>query len=162
MSRRMLYALLVLLLVVLAPYTVLPPLLESVIARTLQDQLALERAPEVELRSDPPPKMYVGSFSQARVSAEGVELSGVSIENVVLEIDPFDLNLLESAMSGTVSTAQPLSGRLHVELSEASALRLAQAGYAVPTVQDVELEEHQILQILSGEIESIPLGLPAG
>jgi hypothetical protein len=162
MSRRMLYALLVLLLVVLAPYTVLPPLLESVIARTLQDQLALERAPEVELRSDPPPKMYVGSFSQARVSAEGVELSGVSIENVVLEIDPFDLNLLESATSGTVSTAQPLSGRLHVEISEASASRLAQAGYGVPTVQDVELEEYQILQILSGEIESIPLGLPVG
>jgi hypothetical protein len=158
----MLFALLVLVLVVLAPYTVLPPLLESVIARTLQDRLALERAPEVELGSDPAPKMYVGSFSKARISATGVELGGVSLENVVLELDPFDLNLLESATSRTLSTAQPLSGRLHVELSEASALRLAQAGYRVPVVQDVELEEHQILQILSGEIESIPLGVPLG
>jgi hypothetical protein len=162
MSRRMLYALLVLLLVVLAPYTVLPPLLESVIARTLQDQLALERAPEVELGSDPPPKMYVGSFSQARVSVKGVELGSLSLENVVLELDPFDLNLLESVTSRTVSTAQPLSGRLHVELSETSASRLAQAGYAAPLVQEVELEEYQILQILSGEIENLPLGVPVG
>ena len=135
---------LLLLLVVLAPYTFLPPLLESVVARTFQDQLGLERTPEVELESDPAPMMYAGSFSKALVSMEGVELGGVKTDKVGMELDPFNLNIVESVTSGTVSTEQPLSGRLQVELSEDNASSLAKTVLAVP-VQDVELEEGQVI-----------------
>ena len=135
---------LLLLLVVLAPYTFLPPLLESVVARTFQDQLGLERTPEVELESDPAPMMYAGSFSKALVSMEGVELGGVKTDKVGMELDPFNLNIVESVTSGTVSTEQPLSGRLQVELSEDNASSLAKTVLAVP-VQDVQLEEGQVI-----------------
>ena len=144
MSRKTLFALLVLLLIVLAPFTVLPALLESATARILQDQLGLQETPEVEIESSPAPMMYAGSFSKALVSVKGVKIGGVKPEKVVMELDPFDLNLLESMTSGAVSTEQPLSGKLLVELSEASALRLAQAGSTVP-VQGIEFEEDQVV-----------------
>jgi hypothetical protein len=143
-SGRTLLALLVLLLVVLAPYTILPALLESAAARVLQDQLGLRETPEVELESSPGPVMYTGSFSKALVSVKGVGLGGVRTENVVMDLDPVDVNLVESVTSGALSTAQPLSGTLHVELSEESALRLAQAGSSVP-VQNIEFEEDQVI-----------------
>jgi LmeA-like phospholipid-binding len=143
-SGKTLFALLVLVLVVLAPFTVLPALLESVTARLLQDQLGLQETPEVEIESSPAPMMYAGSFSKALVSVKGIELGGVKTENVAMEFDPFDLNLLESVTSGAVSTEQPLSGKLSVALSEASALSLAQAGSAVP-VQDIEFEKDQVV-----------------
>jgi hypothetical protein len=157
-SGKTLLALLALTLIALAPYTILPPLLESMVARTVQDQVGLGRPPEVELGSDPPPKMYFGSFSKARISVRGYEISGLETEYVALELDPFDLNLLQSATTRTVSTAQPLSGRLQVKLSDESALRLSQIGLAPPP-QNIELTQEQILLILSGEI---PMGGPIG
>jgi hypothetical protein len=88
--------------------------------------------------------MYAGSFSKALVSAKGIELAGVKTENVVMDLDPFNLNLLKSATSGKVSTEQPLSGKLSVALSEANVSRLAQVGSGVP-VQDVGLEDDQVV-----------------
>ena len=144
MSKKTLFALLVLLLIVLAPFTVLPALLESATARILQNQLGLQETPEVEIESSPAPMMYAGSFSKALVSAKGIELAGVKTENVVMDLDPFNLNLLKSATSGKVSTEQPLSGKLSVALSEANVSRLAQVGSGVP-VQDVGLEDDQVV-----------------
>jgi hypothetical protein len=143
-SKKTLFALLVLLLIVLAPFTVLPALLESATARILQNQLGLQETPEVEIESSPAPMMYAGSFSKALVSAKGIELAGVKTENVVMDLDPFNLNLLKSATSGKVSTEQPLSGKLSVALSEANVSRLAQVGSGVP-VQDVGLEDDQVV-----------------
>jgi hypothetical protein len=157
-SGKALVALLLLTLVALAPYTILPPLLESMVARTVQDQVALARPPEVELGSDPPPTMYFGSFSTARIAVRGYEISGLETEYVALELDPFDLNLLQSVTTRTVSTAQPLSGDLQIKVSEQSALRLSQLGLAAPP-QNVELTQDQILSILSGQI---PMGGPLG
>ena len=147
-----------LVLVVLAPYTILPPLLESFVARTVQDKVGLANPPEVELASDPPLGIYAGSFSEARISVRGYEISGLQTEYVALELDPFNLNLLRSATTGTVSTAQPLSGSLHVKLSKAAALRLSQVGIQPPP-QSIELSQDQILSILSGQI---PMGRPVG
>ena len=144
MSKKTLFALLVVLLVVLAPYTVLPALLELVVARAFQSQLGLEQTPEVEVESSPAPVMYAGSFSKALVSAEGVGVRNVKIKKVVMELDPFNLNILESVSSGKVSTEKPLSGKLDVELSEDNVSRLAQVGAGVP-VQEVELEDGQVV-----------------
>ena len=146
-----------LVLVVLAPYTILPPLLESLVARTVQDKVGLANPPEVELASNPPLGMYAGSFSEARIAVRGYQVGGVKTEYIALELDPFNLNLLQSATTGTVSTAQPLSGSLHVKLSDATALRLSQVGIQPPP-PSIELSQDQILAILSGQI---PMGRPA-
>ena len=148
MSGKALFALLVLVLIVLAPFTVLPGLLESATARLLQDQLGLEEAPEVEIESTPAPMMYAGSFSKALVSAKGIVIAGVKTSNVIMDLDPFNLNIMESATSGEVSTEQPLSGKLSVALSEDNVSRLAQVGSGVP-VQDVQLEDDLVVLEMS-------------
>ncbi len=148
MSKKTLFALLVLVLVVLAPYSFLPSVLGSVLARTLQSQLGLEDRPEVELASDPAPTLYAGSLSEALVTAEGVELRGIKVEKVIMDLDPFNVNLVESATSGALSTEQPLSGKLSVQLSEENTSRLAQLVSNVP-VQDVELEEDEVVLRMS-------------
>ena len=102
--------------------------------------------------------MYFGSFSTARISLRGYEISGLETEYVALELDPFDLNLLQSTTTRTVSTARPLSGSLQIKLSDESALRLSQIGLAPPP-QNIELTQEQILSILSGQI---PMGGPLG
>jgi hypothetical protein len=147
-SGKALFALLVLVLIVLAPFTVLPALLESATARLLQDQLGLEEAPEVEIESTPAPMMYAGSFSKALVSAKGIVIAGVKTSNVIMDLDPFNLNIMESATSGEVSTEQPLSGKLSVALSEDNVSRLAQVGSGVP-VQDVQLEDDLVVLEMS-------------
>jgi LmeA-like phospholipid-binding len=143
-SGKTLFALLVLVFIVLAPFTVLPALLESATARLLQDQLGLEEAPEVEIESTPAPMMYVGSFSRALISAKGIEIAGVKTSNIIMDLDPFNLNIMESATNGEVSTEQPLSGNLSVALSEDNVSRLAQVGSGVP-VQDVQLEDDLVV-----------------
>ena len=135
---------LVVLLVVLAPYTILPALLESVVARAFQNQLGLDQTPEVKIESSPAPMMYAGSFSKALISVQGIKLTGVKTDNAVMELDPFDVNILKSVTSGMLSTAQPLSGTLHLDLSEDSALRLAQGRTPVP-VQDIQLEKNEVV-----------------
>jgi hypothetical protein len=147
-SGKALFALLVLVLIVLAPFTVLPGLLESATARLLQDQLGLEEAPEVEIESTPAPVMYAGSFSRALISAKGIEIAGVKTSNIIMDLDPFNLNIIESATSGEVSTEQPLSGNLSVALSEDNVSRLAQVGSGVP-VQDVQLEDDLVVLEMS-------------
>ena len=102
--------------------------------------------------------MYAGRFSEPRISVKGYELSGVPTKSVALELDPFDLNLLESVTSRTVSTAQPLPGRLQEKLSKATSLRLSHAGFAAPP-QNVELTHDQILLFLSGQL---PIGVSIG
>ncbi len=158
MSGKTLVVLLVVVFVALAPYTFLPGILEGWIAGTLQDRAGLESAPEVELGSSPPLMMYAGSFSEARITVKGFDLGGIPTESVALELDPFNLNILESASTRSVSTAEPLSGRLHIKLPKQTSLRLSQAGLAGPP-QTVELSQDQILAILTGQT---PMGAPVG
>jgi len=142
-SKIALFVLLVVLVVLLAPYTALPPLMGSVVGRILQDQLELEQTPEVELASSPGPMMYAGSFSKALVSVEGFEVAGVKPDRIIMDLDPFNINLMESASSGELSTEKPLSGVLRGEFSEANTLRLAQLGAGVP-VQEIQLENDEV------------------
>ena len=143
MSKAALFVLLVVLVILLAPYTVLPPLMGPVVGRILQDQLGLEQTPEVELASSPGPMMYSGSYSKALVAVEGFEVAGVKPDRVVMDLEPCDINLIESASSGELSTEKPLSGVLRGEFSEANTLRLAQLGAGVP-VQEIQLENDEV------------------
>jgi hypothetical protein len=142
-SKTTLFVLLVAVFIVLAPYTFLPSLMGSVMAGILQDQLGLQREPEVEIGSSPAPMMYAGSFSEALLSVEGFELAGVKTDKVVMDLDPFNVNIIESATGGELSTKKPLSGTLRGEFSEANALSLAQLGAGVP-VQEIQLEDDEV------------------
>ncbi len=68
-------------------YTLLPPLLESLIARDLQKQArALAERPEVDLVSNPQPKMLLGSFEGGRVAIENPVLGGVRPEEATVDL----------------------------------------------------------------------------
>lgn len=155
MSKKTLFVLLIVLLIVLAPYTVLPPMMGSLVGRILQDQLGLQKAPHVQVESSPGLMMYAGSFSKALVSVEGFELAGVKTDKVVMDLDPFNVNIIESATGSELSTEKPLSGMLRGEFSEENALRLAQLGAGVP-VQEIQLEDDEVVLKMA-----VGLGSPA-
>ena len=50
--------------VVISIYTLLPTLLEGLVARNLRDGLGLAEAPEVNLVSDPAPSVLLGRFEE--------------------------------------------------------------------------------------------------
>lgn len=153
MSKKTLFVLLIVLLIVLAPYTVLPPMMGSLVGRILQDQLGLQKAPQVQVESSPGLMMYAGSFSKALVSVEGFELAGVKTDKVVMDLDPFNVNIIESATGSELSTEKPLSGMLRGEFSEENALRLAQLGAGVP-VQEIQFEDDEVVLKMAVGLES--------
>src|SRR3712207_8429848 len=87
--------------------------------------------------------MYAGNFSKALISVEGFEVAGVKPDRIEMDLNPFNINIIESATSGELSTEKPLSGVLRGEFSEANALRLAQLGAGVP-VQEIQLEKDEV------------------
>jgi hypothetical protein len=154
-SKKTLFVLLIVLLIVLAPYTILPPMMGSLVGRILQDQLGLQKTPQVAVQSSPGLMMYAGSFSKALVSVEGFELAGVKTDRIVMVLDPFNVNIIESATGSELSTEKPLSGVLRGEFSEANTLRLAQLGAGVP-VQEIQLEDDEVVLKMA-----VGLGSPA-
>ena len=155
MSKKTLFVLLIVLLIVLAPYTILPPMMGSLFGRILQDQLGLQKTPQVEVESSPGLMMYAGSFSKALLSVEGFELAGVKTDRIVVYLAPFNVNIIESATGGELSTEKPLSGVLRGEFSEENSLRLAQLGAGVP-VQEIQLEDDEVILNMA-----VGLGSPA-
>lgn len=122
------------------PYTFLPSLLEYAVARDVQGRLGLEKAPKVELESDPPLKMLAGDFSGGRIVLKDAGLGGVRTENANIDLDPFDVDVLASLGRGSMVAQEPLSGRLRVEVPEAEVARLVKER-ADARVRDVEIAE---------------------
>ena len=125
---------------VIGPYTFLPSILEYAVARDVQSRLGLEKAPEVNLESDPPLRMLSGEFSGGRIVLEDADLGGVRAQGAAIDLDPFDVDVVESLGRGSVVAREPLSGGLRVELGEAEVSRLAKRGADVP-VRGVEVNE---------------------
>jgi hypothetical protein len=125
-------------------YTFLPPLVEGMVARSVQDRLGLQVTPDVELESAAPPEILTGRFSGGRISLESADLGGVWAEQVFVDLDPFDLDVLGSLIAGAPRSEKPLSGTLRVELSEEEVLRVVETRADVP-VRKLELEEGQML-----------------
>lgn len=129
---------------VIGPYTFLPSVLEYAVARDVQSRLGLEKVPEVNLRSDPALRMLAGEFSGGRIVLKKAQLGGVRARSVTIDLDPFDVDVLESLGSGSVVAREPLSGGLRVEVGEAEASRLAEKGADVP-VRGVDLKESGVV-----------------
>jgi hypothetical protein len=135
-------ALIFLAIVLVGTYTFLPLLAEKIVARNVQEGLGLGERPEVELRSDPPLAVLAGRFSGGRISLRDADLGDVRAGRVVVDLDPFDLDVVGSVIAGALRSEDPLSGTLRTEVSEQEISRLMQAD-----VQDIELEEDRVLVI---------------
>lgn len=125
---------------VVGPYTFLPSVLEYAVARDVQSRLGLEKTPGVELRSDPPLRMLTGKFSGGSIRLKDAGLGGVRTETATIDLDPFDVDVLDSLGRGSIVAREPLSGGLLVEVPEAEVSRLVRAGADVP-IRSVDITE---------------------
>ena len=138
--RAFLIILVVLAVVLLVvPRFVLPPVLEGLVARKVQEQLGLAERPAVELESDPRSGLLPGGFSGGEISVGGTDLGGVRAEGATMDLDPFSLDLGESVWSRTLVTEEPISGRVELALSEEEVSRLAEQNARVP-INGVDLK----------------------
>ena len=122
------------------PYFVLPPVLENLVARNVQDRLGLAERPGVELDSDPQWEMLLGEFSDGKVSVGESDLGGVRAEDVSIDLDPFSVDVGESVQSRTAVVRRPVSGRVRLTVSEDEVSRLAGQNAEVP-VNGVDLKQ---------------------
>lgn len=132
--------------ILIAPYTFLPGILESTIAGNIQSSLGLSQEPEVDLRSDPKLGMLSGEFDEGTVAMDDYEIGdGVLADRVTLDLEPFDVNVQNSVTSGKLETEKPLSGKMKAEISEKNVLEIARARVEDFPVNDVQLEDGRAL-----------------
>ena len=162
LSRLLVVALVLLLLagavLVVGTYTFLPPMVERAAARNVQRELGLETAPEVHLRSDPPPSMLAGRFSSGTVLMNGVDLDGVRADSLSVDLDPFRADVPASVGSGTLKGEGPLSGALRAEIPQAEVSRLVRENAEVP-VTGVEVEPGAV--VVGSEVSVFGTSVPA-
>lgn len=142
---------------VVGSYTFLPPLAGTLFGQGLQDQLGLSEAPEVSVRSEPPPTMLAGAFEEGRVELGEVDFGEVRPERVTIDLDPFDLDVLGSVRSGSLRSEAPLSGTMVLEISEQEISRVAGQDAEVP-IQGVELRPDRV--IVSSGAELLGVAVP--
>jgi len=134
----------VLVVFLIGPYTFLPSLLEYAVARDVKTRLAVERQPEVELKSDPPLRMLSGEFSGGRIVMKNTELGNVTATRARIDLDPFDIDVWASIRKGQVVARDPLSGDVRVDVPEREVSRLAEAGSEIP-IEDVDVQEDGVV-----------------
>ena len=144
--RSVIAAVLVPVLVVflIGPYTFLPSLIEYAVATDVQNRLGIDKRPEVRLRSDPPLAMLKGEFSGGRIAMRNVDLGGVQADKAIIDLDPFDIDVWDTMISGRVVDREPLSGALEIEVPEDEFSRLAQHLSEMP-VTSVKVREDGVL-----------------
>ena len=126
------------------PYTFLPSLIEYAVATDVQNRLAIEKQPEVRLRSNPPLAMLKGEFSGGRIAMRNVDLGGVRAEKACIDLDPFDIAVWDTMKSGRVVDREPLSGALEIDVPEEEISRLAQKSSEMP-VTSVKVQKGGVL-----------------
>jgi hypothetical protein len=125
-------------------YTFLLSFAERAAAESIQDRLGLENKAGVELEGASPANVLAGEVSGGHISIEDAQLGGVRAESASIDLDPFDVSVLDSASSGVLRSEEPLSGTLRVDLSEEEVGRVARAGADVP-VWGVDLHRGRVL-----------------
>ena len=130
--------------VLVGAYTFLLSFAERKAAESIQDRLGLEQRPGVELESASPANVLAGEFSGGHISIEDAQFGGVRAESASIDLDPFDVSVLDSASSGVLRSEEPLSGTLRVDIPEEEVGRLARVGADVP-VRGVDLSRDGVL-----------------
>ena len=141
-------------------YTFLPALLEGYVARDLRDRLGLAETPDVDLTSDPAPRMLLGEFSDGRVVLPPIEAGGARPDEVAIDLDPFDVDIRGSVSGGGLRTTAPLTGDLRVELSEAEVNSIASSQVSSFPITGVDLREGSVL--VSSEVSMLGFPVPVG
>jgi hypothetical protein len=113
---------------------------EGLAARRLEDQLALEERPEVDLRSEGTFSSLSGSFSGGTVLLRNPRLEGLSPRTVAIDLEPFDVDVLRSVASGAIRAEGPVPGTLEIELAEGEVRRLAREGAQDFALTDLQLD----------------------
>jgi hypothetical protein len=143
------------LVVVIAPYTFLPNLLESTVASALQSRLGTSTPPEVTLDSDPQWRMLAGDFSGGKVVLGAPDVGGIRPDSVVLDLDPFDVDVVESFYGGALATETPISGTVEATFLEDTLSEIAASDAGQYVVQGVAIEG----RLLTLEAEAEVLGV---
>jgi hypothetical protein len=130
--------------VLVGAHTFLLSFAERKVAESVQDRLGLEQRPGVELESSSPANVLAGEFSGGHISIEDAQFGGVRAESASIDLDPFDVSVLDSASSGVLRSEEPLSGTLRVGIPEEEVGRLARVGTDVP-VRGVDLSRDGVL-----------------
>jgi LmeA-like phospholipid-binding len=144
---------------IVGAYTFLPPLIDGLIARSLQDGLGLVDAPRVDLESDPAPEMLLGEFQGGEVTLADPDLGGVRPDEVSVDLEPFDLDVPGSVADRRIQSKGPLSGTFRAELSEEEVARIAASSdTAVAPVRSVRFEEGYA--VLGSEAEVLGTRVP--
>lgn len=131
---------LVVLALLIGSYTFLPTLMGSLFGQTIQGGLGLATTPEVELKSKPPPSILTGEFAEGRVEMGAADFQGVRPDKVIIDLDPFELDVIQSMRNGTFESRGPLSGTLRLELPEKEVTRIAESRIEDVPIRDVQLE----------------------
>ena len=130
--------------VLVGTYTFLLSFAERTVAESIQDRLGLENEPGVELEGDSLANVLAGEFSGGHIAIEDTQFGGVRAESTSIDLDPFDISVLDSVSSGVLRSEEPLSGILRVGIPEEEVARLARAGADVP-VRGVDLSGDGVL-----------------
>lgn len=133
-------------------YTFLPALAGSFFGQTVRSGLGLATAPEVELKSEPPPALLAGEFAEGQVVMGEADFEGVRPDRVVIDLEPFELDVLRSMRSGNFETREPLSGSLRMELSEDEVARIAESSTEDVPVEEVRLEPGRMFVELGARV----------
>jgi hypothetical protein len=125
------------LILLVGAYVLLPAFLENLVAEDLQYELGLSEKPEVNLEGNPL-GVLAGKFEGGRVTFRDLDLDGVRPDRVIVDLNPFDLDVLGSLKSGWIKSESPLSGGFEMDVSQEEIARIAAS---TGVVKGVELEE---------------------
>lgn len=139
-------------------YTFLPSVFERMVAGNLRQSLGLASEPGVKLASDPPPTLLAGKFARGKIEMNGADLGGIRPDRVTVDLAPFDVNVVESATSGTIKVREPLSGKLRVELSERQITEIARQRVQEFPIEGVDLTQDRA--IVSSEVRILGFPVP--
>lgn len=143
---------------VIGLYTFIPALVDQLVAGALRQQLGLSQTPTVRLQSDPAPAVLLGDFTGGRVVIEGGEFGGVEAERITIDLNPFELNLVQSLWSGRLMGEGEISGALRAELSEEEVAEVAREQVTQFPVGEVTLEGGRVT--VGSDVEVFGLGVP--
>ncbi|AHY46842.1 Protein of unknown function (DUF2993) [Rubrobacter radiotolerans] len=137
---------------VIASYTFLPGFVSERIADRVQEELGLERTPEVTVRSDPPTDILRGRFSDGTVDIGPGEIWGFEVERILVDLDPFDVDVPASVLRREVVYSNPTGGTLEAEVPEREIARIAseEAGIEGISLEDGSLVVEQAPEIIGG------------
>ena len=96
-------------------YLVLPGMIESRLAESLQESYGLQTEPEVEVSSDFPPELLLGRVDRIQVRADRIRREGLDLRNVRADLKGVDASV-PSFLRGSLKT-KTQSGSLRAEVT---------------------------------------------